>query len=43
MVASFEYIQQVFENYDKATQANWDIPARQGNVIVVWSRKRPTR
>jgi hypothetical protein len=33
MVASIEYIEGVIETYAKATQANWDTPSREGNLI----------
>ena len=33
MVASIEYIQQVLANYEKAAEANWETPARRGNVV----------
>jgi hypothetical protein len=33
MVASIEYIQQIHDTYQKAAEANWETPARQGNVV----------
>jgi len=35
MVASIQYIEQVVANYEKATEANWETPGREGNVIVL--------
>jgi hypothetical protein len=35
MAATIEYIEQVVSSYGQATEANWDTPGRDGNVIVL--------
>jgi len=35
MVASIEYIEQVVETFENATEANWATPGRTGNVIAL--------
>lgn len=35
MVATIEYIESVIANYRAATEANWQTPTRQGNLIVL--------
>lgn len=33
MVASIDFIERVISNYERATEANWRTPTRQGNVV----------
>lgn len=35
MAASKDYIEQVIATYERATEANWDAPDREGNLIVL--------
>lgn len=37
MVATIEYIEQTIASYEAATQANYDTPGREGNVVVITS------